>query len=138
MDVNTLVALFDPGHQHHESASEWFDLYFEEGWLTCPLTQNGCVRVLSQPHYPGTLPVVEALARLRTAVSTPYHQFISDDISILDETLVEVRHLTGHRQLTDAYLLALAVAHEARLVTLDTGIPLDAVHGATSEHLVVL
>ena len=82
--------------------------------------------------------MVEALARLRAAVSTPYHRFISDDISILDDTRVDTRRISGHRQLTDVYLLALAVAHGARLVTLDTRIPLSAARGATDEHLVVL
>ena len=75
---------------------------------------------------------------LRVAVSSPHHLFIADDISILDTTLVNTTNLTGHRQLTDAYLLALAVAHDARLVTLDTRIPMDAVIGATEDHLVVI
>ena len=63
------------------------------------------------------------------AISTPHHQFIPDDVSLLDDTVVRFRHLSGHRQLTDIYLLALAVAHDAQLVTLDTHIPLNAVHG---------
>lgn len=79
-----------------------------------------------------------ALERLWSATSTTYHQFIADDISILDETLVDTRRLSGHRQLTDVYLLALAVAHGARLVTLDRRIPFNAVRGATDEHLVVI
>jgi len=78
------------------------------------------------------------LTRVRTAISTPYHTFINDDISILDVGRVDDQHLTGHRQLTDAYLLALAVAHEARLVTLDRRIPLTAVHGASERHHVVI
>ena len=75
---------------------------------------------------------------MRTAISTPYHTFINDDISILDVGRVDDQHLTGHKQLTDAYLLALAVAHDARLVTLDRRIPLTAVRGATDDHLVVI
>ena len=72
------------------------------------------------------------------AISTEQHRFISDDISFLDSALVAAERLSGHRQLTDVYLLALAVAHDARLVTLDRRIPLNAVMGANGEHLVVL
>ena len=78
------------------------------------------------------------MARVRAAVSSSYHQFINDDISILDDALVDARRLSGHRQLTDVYLLALAVAHDARLVTLDTRISLSAVRGASERHLVVI
>ncbi len=75
---------------------------------------------------------------LRTATSTDHHQFIPDDASLLDESLVDDRRLSGYRQLTDVYLLALAVKHNVRLVTLDTRIPLDAVHGANESHLMVI
>ena len=78
------------------------------------------------------------MERLRTAVSTEYHRFISEDISLLDDARLDTRRLAGHRQLTDVYLLALAVAHDARLVTLDTHIPIDAVHGASQSHLVIV
>ena len=75
---------------------------------------------------------------LRIAITSEHHQFIPDDISLLDDTLVDARRLSGHRQLTDVYLLALAVAHDARLVTLDTSVTLDAVQGANENHLAVL
>ena len=138
LDINVLIALLDPNHPDNGSASDWFDLNYVDGWLTCPLTQNGCVRVLSQPQYPRALRVAVAIGRLRAATSTPYHQFISDDISILDEALVDHRHLAGYRQLTDVYLLALAVSNDARLITFDSRIPLGAVNGATEQQLVVL
>lgn len=93
---------------------------------------------MSQPQYPRPLSIIAAMELLRAAVSSPNHQFISDDISLLDDSLVDVRRLSGHRQLTDVYLLGLAGAHDARLVTLDTRIPLTAVTGATEENLVVL
>ena len=82
--------------------------------------------------------VASAMERLQTAMSIGYHQFIHDDISLLNGALVDANRLSGHRQITDVYLLALAVAHDARLVTLDTRIPLDAVHGANESHLVVI
>ena len=72
------------------------------------------------------------------ATSSQDHQFIADDISLLDDTLVRFQELAGPRQLTDVYLLALAVAHDARLVTLDGRILLDAVRGATDSRLVVI
>ena len=78
------------------------------------------------------------MVRVQAAVSSPYHQFINDDISILDDVLVDARRLTGYRQLTDVYLLALAVAHDARLVTLDTHIPFGAVRAANESHLAVI
>ena len=81
---------------------------------------------------------MQAHERLLTATRGPYHQFIADDISLLDDTLVEFRTLSSHRQLTDVYLLALAVAHDATLVTLDTRISLATVRGATEDHLTVL
>ena len=80
----------------------------------------------------------QALGRLGAATSAKEHQFLNDDISILSEELVDARHLSGYRQLTDVYLLALAVAHGVKFVTLDTNIPLAAVRGATGENLVVL
>ncbi|CAI8044583.1 Ribonuclease VapC44 [Geodia barretti] len=137
-DVNVLVALLDQNHGRHEIASNWFDTNSLDGWATCPITQNGCIRLLSQPGYPNPLSVSEAIGNLRTAVSDDYHQFILDDISILDGTRINSRGLSGHRQLTDVYLLALPVTHDARLVTLDTHIPRIAVKGATEDHLVVI
>ena len=138
LDISILVALLDERHSSHAVASHWFNINHVDGWLTCPLTQNGCVRILSQPQYPGALSVADAMERLRDAMSTEHHQFISDDISLLDDALVDARRLSGHRQLTDVYLLALAVAHDARLVTLDTRIPLTAVRGADERHLAVI
>ena len=130
--------MLDPNHPNYSRASRWFNLNYADGWLTCPLTQNGCVRILSQPQYPGAMGIAEAMGRLRAAVSTEHHQFISDDISLLDDTVVDSRQLSGHRQLTDVYLLALAVTHDARLVTLDTRIPLNAVRRASERHLAVI
>lgn len=137
-DVSCLVAMLDRNHGAHRRVSAWFVTNREQGWLTCPLTQNGCVRVLSQPRYPRPLSVIVSMELLQAAVSTEHHQFILDDISILDGTLVNARRLSGHRQIADAYLLALAVAHDARLVTLDRRISVDAVHGANENHLVVI
>ena len=137
-DVSALIALLDENHPAHDAVYQWFNHNIEQGWASCPLTQNGCLRILSQRSYPRPLSLTEAYERLLAAASTPYHQFIADDISLLDDTLVRYSDLSGYQQVTDVYLLALAVAHGARLVTLDTRIPLGAVRGANEGHLVVI
>lgn len=137
-DVSALIALLDENHPAHDAVYQWFNHNIEQGWASCPLTQNGCLRILSQPSYPRPLSITESYERLRVAMSTPYHQFIADDISLFDDTLVRYNDLHSYQQITDVYLLALAVAHGARLVTLDTHISLGGVHGATEDHLVVI
>ena len=136
--MNCLLALLDMEHPDHDLVSEWFNRNIEHGWASCPSTQNGYLRIRSQPSYPHPVSITEAYAQLLAATSTQYHQFIADGISLLDDTLVRFRDLSGHRQLTDIYLLALAVVHDARLVTLDTRIPLNAVRGANESHLAVI
>ena len=138
LDVNVLVALHDSRHAHHLVAATWFQAHLEQGWASCPITQNGCLRVLSQPGYTQPLSVADALAKLQRSVATPSHAFWPDAISLLDAANVQHAQVHGPRQLTDIYLLALAVHHGGRLVTLDQRIPLTAVHGATPDHLVVL
>ena len=138
LDVNVLIALLDENHAHHATVSGWFADHIEDGWASCPLTQNGCVRIVSQPRYPNALGVAEAVIRLQEAVATPWHQFLPDDVSLLDDGVVDRRQLLGPRQLTDVYLLALAVAHGARLVTLDKSVSLVAVRGASDEHLALI
>ena len=137
-DVNCLLALLDRHHAAHETVAAWFAANTEHGWASCPLTQNGCIRILSQPGYPHPLSVVETMDLLRAVVASEQHQFIHDDISLLDVALVDDHRMSGHRQVTDVYLLALAVTHNIRLVTQDTSIPLDAVHGANENHLVLI
>ena len=138
LDINVLIPLLDENHSSHTAVADWFASHVEEGWTSCPLTQNGFVRIMSQPSYPNRLDIGEAARKLRDAVSTPYHQFLADDITLLDNALVDANNLSGPRQITDVYLLALAVAHGIQLVTLDRRLPLNVVRGAQSESLVVL
>ena len=137
-DVSALLALFDAEHEKHNPVNAWYEGNLEQGWASCPLTQNGYLRVRSRPSYPRPLSLAEAYAQLLDATSSQRHQFIADDISLLDDTLVRFRGLAGPRRLTDVYLLALAVAHDMRLVTLDKRILLTPVIGATEDHLVVI
>ncbi len=139
LDVNVLVALFDPVHAHHEAAHEWFGQNRKRGWATCPLTENGTVRVLSNPAYPGRRTTVrDAIRRLDDFLESGDHTFWPDSVSLCDENLIRPDHLLGHRQLTDVYLLALAVTNGGWLVTFDRNFPLAAVEGAEADHLVRL
>ena len=138
LDVNVLVALFDANHSLHAPALRWFDEHGDAGWASCPITQNGCVRVMSQPGYPERVPIVNVMERLRHATAHRAHEFWPDDASLLDERAIDGTRVHGPNQLADVYLLALAVAHGGRLVTLDQTIPMAAVRGAQRKHLVVI
>ena len=136
LDVNVLVALHDPAHPNHEDAHRWFGRNRKRGWATCPVTVNGCVRVLSNPAYPTVAATpAEAASRLRVLCAAPGNEFWSDSVSLLDETLFRLQALTGHRQITDIYLLGLAVRHGGKLATFDRSIPLKAVVGASTAHI---
>ena len=138
LDVNVLVALLDKDHNAHEIVAEWFTTHVRKGWFSCPLTQNGCIRILSAPQYPQPLHITDAVEKLRQATSSKYHSFISDSISIINDDLIDSAYLLGHRQITDAYLLALAVSHDSRFVTLDSRIPLRIVKNANERSLIAL
>lgn len=138
LDVNVLIALLDAHHVHHRRATEWMEENAASGWASCPLTQNGCIRIMSQPRYPNPVPAGAVAERLQEAAALPLHQFWEDDISLLTPGMIDWHHILGSRQVTDAYLLALAVKHQGRLVTLDKGIPLQAVTGASQANLTVI
>jgi toxin-antitoxin system PIN domain toxin len=138
LDVNVLIALLDAAHIHHQRASQWLEQSLHHGWASCPLTQNGCLRIMAQPAYPQALPLAAVAQRLGQAAATPAHLFIADDYSLLDADSLHWMQLLGHRQVTDAYLLGLAVRHGCRFVSFDARVNLAAVPGAKAEHLWVL
>jgi toxin-antitoxin system PIN domain toxin len=139
LDVNVLVALFDPDHVHHEVAHDWFADQRKGGWATSPTTENGFVRVLSNPAYGGAvMRASDVVDRLRTFRSSGHHRFWPDTVSLGDDTLFRVAHVRGHRQLTDVYLLGLAVRMKGRLATFDRAIPVDAVAGADTRTIAVI
>ena len=138
LDVNVLIALLDSDHASHDSAIHWFAKHAREGWASCPITQNGCIRIMSNPAYPNPLPVQAVIQHLADACRQDIHEFWPDDVSLLDSGVVDTTRIHGPRQLTDIYLFALAVQHEGRLVTFDTGIPLAAVRKATTQNLLIL
>jgi len=138
LDINVLIALLDSDHTSHAEAMDWFAKHAREGWASCPITQNGCIRIMSNHSYPNALPVQAVMQRLAEACGENVHEFWADNISLLNPDIVDPTRVHGPRQLTDLYLLALAVEHRARLVTFDNGIPLAAVRKATTDNLTVL
>ena len=99
-----LTALLDAGHQHHVVCRDWLTTNTAAGWASCPVTQNGYARILSQPAYPNSVPTTVALAKLPPACSTSHHAFWPDEVSLLDEFIVRSDRIHGPRQLTDLYL----------------------------------
>ena len=138
LDVNVLIALLDADHASHAAATDWFAGHGKEGWASCPITQNGCIRVMAHPGYPNPLPVAAIVERLAQAAGQPQHAFWPDDATLLDNDAVDASRIHGPGHLTDVYLLALALKHRGRLVTLDKTIALESVRGAKKQHLLVL
>lgn len=138
LDVNVLIALLDAEHLHHRAATDWLAANLRSGWATCVLTQNGCLRILSLPSYPNAQPPAEVARRLALAVADHSHAFWLDAVSLLDEGRLRWDRVLTSRQITDVYLLALAVAHKGRLVTFDRGVSIAAVPGATARNLLTL
>ena len=139
LDVNLLVALFDPMHIHHEVAHEWFGHHRSLGWATCLLTENGFLRVVSNPQYPGQgTSLRDAIALFAEARQSSDHFFWQDSVSLCEREAFQSAYIQGYRQLTDVYLLGLAVANNGRLATFDREIPLKAVVGAEPRHLEII
>lgn len=138
LDVNVLVALFDPTHIHHEPAHDWFADHRAHGWASCAMTETGFVRVLTNPQAAvDSGSVATIVERLKTFCGSGHHTFWPARLSLRDD-LFDLSYARGHRQLTDVYLLGLAVKHRGRLATFDRSIPRKAVVGATADTLVVI
>jgi len=140
LDVNVLIALFDPDHVFHERAHLWLEVNAVAGIATCPLTENGVVRILSHPRYSKAIRITpgEVVRRLDRFCASQDHAFWPDSVSLRDPEVFRVESLLGPRQLTDLYLLALAVKEDGCLATLDEGITLSAVVGAEAERVMVV
>lgn len=138
LDVNVLIALLDADHSLHLRATQWFAAHARAGWASCPITENGCARIMSHPGYPNALPVREVTERLAEARTRNFHEFWPDDISLLDPKVANCARIHGPRQITDVYLIALAVHRGGRFITLDANVSRDAVIGAEKGHVLVL
>lgn len=134
LDVNVMIALIDRAHVHHDPAHAWFSGEGHRAWATCPLTENGVLRVVGHSRYPGSAGSPASVARLmKRLCALPGHVFWPDDISLLDTTCVRADRLLSSAQVTNSYLLALAVAHGGKLATFDRRLVIDAVpNGAHS------
>lgn len=138
-DVNVWIALMDDAHVFSQRANAW--LHEEQATIaTCPIVENGVVRIMSSPAYSREVSLTpgDVAAHLRKACGQLDHEFWPDDLSLRDAKAFDFTRLHGHRQITDAYLLALAVRHDGRLVTLDSAVSLSAVRGASKRHLLKL
>ena len=121
LDANVLVALAWPDHEFHEKTGRWFERHSHLGWATCPLTQAALVRILCNPALANALTPQAALEVLGKNVQLPNHFFWADDIPLLEAIRGMERRVTGHRQITHAYLVGLAARRKARFATLDKG-----------------
>jgi len=138
LDVNVLMALLDESHLHHKTASQWMARNAKSGWASCPLTQNGCLRILSLSSYPNAQATAVVADRLAEAMKTSFHEFWPDSISLLGAGVLRWDRVLTSRQITGTYLLALAVANGGRLVTFDRGISIAAVSSTGATNLLVL
>ena len=138
LDVNVLIAILDSAHIAHVTAITWLRANAAKGWASCPITQNGCLRIMSAPRYPAAMPVREVATRLREATARVEHEFWPDSVSLLNELAIDTSRVLGPGQLTDIYLLALAVSRDGYFVTLDESVTISAVRGAQPSHLLVL
>jgi len=138
LDVNVLVALIDPAHVQHDRAHDWFAAEGREAWATCPITENGVLRVVGHARYPnspGTPAAVAELVAILLALGG--HEFWPDDITLFDNQRIDTSRLLDSGQVTDTYLLALAHAHGGQFATFDRRLVTDAVlHGAPGLHLI--
>ncbi len=138
LDVNVLIALLDAEHLHHEPARRWLRDNIQHGWATCPITQNGCLLIMAHPTYPNSLAASLVAGRLCEATATSHHQFWPDQTSLLHPGVVDWNQVIGSKQITDVYLLALAVERQGRFVTFDARISPSVVPGANPQSFYVI
>lgn len=135
LDVNALIALVDSDHVEHLAMEKWFLKHHRWGWATCPLSENGMVRVLSQAAYPSgqrtPAEAVQILKALKAAFDDSY-EFWPDDVSLSDGKIFNETLIAGPRQVTDVYLLGLAMRHKASIVSFDRALAWQGVRGASA------
>jgi toxin-antitoxin system PIN domain toxin len=133
LDVNVLIALLDQDHVNHRVATNWFLAVGSASWSSCPITENGVIRILGGARYhngPGSPAMVADV--LRKYRDMPGHVFWPDDISIMDESIIAGFRLLHSAQLTDTYLLALARSKGGLLATFDRRLVTSAVPSGAS------
>ncbi len=137
-DVNVLIALMDPAHVQHDRTHEWLGRFGKRAWATCPLTENGVLRIVGHARYPNSPGTPAAVAELMAAfVAHPGHAFWPDAFTLLDRQRVDAARLLDSAQVADSYLLALAASHGGKLATFDRQLVADAVmNGQQSLHII--
>lgn len=130
LDVNVVIAVLDRAHVWHEEAFSWFARARHGRWATCPIVQNGFIRITSGAGYRPALGSPEDVAYLlKDLLQQPNHEFWPDDLSLVQSDLVDMSQVISHKQTTDVYLLALAVSRGGKLATLDRSLAVSAVKG---------
>lgn len=123
LDVNVLVALLWPNHMHHGAVIRWFGTDGNRQFATCPLTELGFARLSCNPSAVGkAITLGAALETLAGVSRMPNHHFLSETAQLHPTLLPIAAHVVSHRQVSDAYLIALARIHGAKLATLDARI----------------
>jgi toxin-antitoxin system PIN domain toxin len=123
LDVNVLIAMAWPTHRAHKTTHEWLSRRAGEGWATCPLTQIAFVRILSNPAFsPNALSPGDAVALLQANLNHPAHRFWADELGFVQTAAPFIPRLAGHQQVTDAYLLGLAMHKKGKLATMDRAV----------------
>ncbi|MCH8474034.1 MAG: hypothetical protein LAT55_02275 [Opitutales bacterium] len=140
LDINVLIALFDADHIFNDGAHRWLEAQAGEGIATCPLTENGLIRILSHPNYSKKIRLTpsEVMRRLMGFISKQNHRLVADTISLTDPARIDPDLILGSKQITDIYLLALAIENGVRLATFDASINFKAVKGATEADLDII
>ena len=128
LDVNILLALSDPMHIHHDVSHDWFSQRGHRGWATCPITENGYIRIASHPKYPNSpgSPSI-TMEILRRFCAHENHVFWENGLSLRESLTSDT--VVAHKHITDIYLLALAIRHGGKLMTLDQSIPIASIAG---------
>lgn len=137
-DVNVLIALFDAAHQHHGIAYNAFSRFMRNGWASSPMVENGFLRIVSNPGYPNSLSVGEASGLLSAAIRNTPHRRLPEDVSLLDPELFRTSELVSFKEVSDLFLIGMAVRHDVTLVTFDRTMPSHAVIGFEERHLMML
>ena len=140
LDINVLIALMDADHAFHEKAHDWYAQNRHSGWASCPMTENGLVRILSNPRYHPQKKHApsEIISALQSFVKHSDHVFWADDLSLREPSAFLSEKILGPRNITDLYLLGLATKNEGCLVTFDTGIGMAAIPKAKPLNLKVI
>ena len=138
-DGTILIALLDGNHVFHTPVPDWLGPH-QGGLATCAITHNGAIRIMSQPRYSSLISLTAAQVKqqLQMGLTSQDHVYWPCNESLLDDRLFDWSRIHGPAQLTDIYLLGLAVRHKACLVTLDRNIAINTVHGAKAQNLLVL